>query len=146
MTFLPKREADLVTWSTNLDTRLTADPLIYGLDIGQAAAYAALHGTFAAAFQAANEPSTRTPSAIQAKNDAKEALIEEARSLVNIIQAFPGTTNQMRTDLGITVPDTEPAPVPVPAWPPGIDIVSTYDRTVTLRLKDMSAPASRGKP
>ncbi len=146
MTFLPKREADLMVWSGNFNTRISADPTIYGLTIEQAADYATLHTAFAAAYTTANEPMTRTPPAIQIKNDAMEALIEEVRSLVNIVQGHPGTTNGMRRDLGITVPDTEPTPVPPPEYAPGLDIVSTIGRTVHLRLYDSTNPERRGRP
>ena len=144
--FIPGRESELVTWSTNFDTLINADPLIYGLDIGQASAYAALHTAFVAAYQTANDPSTRTPSAIVSKDDAKDALITNARDLAAIVQSFPGTTDILRSDLGITVPDTEPTPIPPPANPPGIDIVSAVGRTVTLRLHDSLSPTTRGKP
>ncbi len=146
MTFLPSREADLIQWSRHFDELITADPLIYGLDAVQAAAYAALHTAFTTAYQTAADNNTRTPSAIQAKNDAKAALIAEARSLVGIIQSFPGTTNELRSDLGITVPDDEPTPVPVPGTAPGIAVDLVVGRTVTLRLSDRGNPESRGKP
>jgi hypothetical protein len=144
--FLPSRESDLVTWSTNFSTLITANPVIYGLDLGQAAAYAALHAAFIAAYQTANDPSTRTPSAIVSKNDAKDALIASARDLAGIAQNFPGITDVLRSDLGITVPDTEPTPILPPSDPPGMDIISAVGRTVRLRLHDFNSPASRGKP
>ena len=144
--FLPSRESELVTWSTNFDTLITANPAIYGLDLVQAAAYGALHNAFVAAYQTANDPSTRTPSSIVSKDDAKDVLIASARDLVGIIQNFPGTTDVLRSDLGITVPDTEPTPIPAPSDPPGIDIVSAVARTVKLRLHDVLSPTTRGKP
>lgn len=144
--FLPSRESELVTWSTNFDTLITANPVIYGLDIAQAAAYAALHTAFVGAYQKANDPSRRTPSSIVSKNDAKDVLIASARDLAGIVQNFPGITDVLRSDLGITVPDTEPTPIPRPSDPPEIDIVSAIARTVRLRLHDFNSPTTRGKP
>ena len=144
--FIPSRESELVTWSTNFDKLITANPVIYGLDLAQAAAYAALHAAFVAAYQTASDPSTRTPSSIVSKNDAKDALIASARDLAGIAQNFPGITDVLRSDLGITVPDTEPTPIPAPSDPPGLDIVSAVARTVRLRLHDFNSSTSRGKP
>lgn len=144
--YLPSREAELIQWSRNFDSFITADPPAYGLDAAQAAAYNTLHLAFEAALQAAANSATRTHPVILAKNDAKEALIAEARRLVNIIQAFPGTTNQERGDLQITVRDTEPTPVPIPGDAPTIELLSVKGRTLQVRLRDVQNPDRRGKP
>ena len=146
MSFLPTREADLLTWSVNFNTLINADPVIYGLTLPQAAAYTEKHDAYAAAYQTAADPSTRTPSSIVAKREAKAALVAEARALAKIIQAFPGTTDTMRSNLGLTVHDVDPSPVPPPTHSPEIDIVSAVMRTVKLRLHNDTSLGTRGKP
>src|SRR4030095_15264680 len=74
--FLPSREADLVTWSTNFNTKIVAAPTTYGLTAAQATAYTALHNAWTSAYQTANANSTRTPSSITAKNQEKVNLID----------------------------------------------------------------------
>jgi hypothetical protein len=143
--YLPTREADLLTWSGNFDTLINLTPTDYGLTAGQATDYRALHTAFTDAYAVANGPE-RGPAATQTKNTAKHALIAEARKLVRIIQAFPGTTNTMRVQLKITVPDVEPTPVPVPSTAPVLSIVRTINRVVTVRLRDSENPDRRGKP
>jgi hypothetical protein len=147
--FLPSREAELVTWSNNFNALLSANGPTYGILPAQSAAYTVLHDAWISAYQTASDNSTRTPSAITAKNLAKEALIEDVngiRKLVGIIQEFPGTTNVMRRDLEITVRDTEPTPAPVPSAAPGLSVVSAVGRTVTIRMRDTENPDSRGRP
>jgi len=147
--FIPKRDADLLAFSVNFNTLINADPTIYGLDLAQAGAYTALHDAFAAALAVTTSDATRTPSSIVAKNDARDALEDGPggiRQLAAIIQAFPGTTNEMRSDLGLTVRDTEPTPVPVPETSPILSILSTLGRTVKIRLRDADSPTNRGKP
>src|SRR4051812_29715033 len=100
--FPPTREADLLAWSVNWSNLISATPTVFGLTAGQATAYATLHSTFATAYATAIEPSTNSTSAIIAKNTAKENLVNGpggARALVAIVQAFPGTTNEMRGEL-----------------------------------------------
>jgi hypothetical protein len=63
-----------------------------------------------------------------------------------VIQAYPPLTNTQRVALGITVPDEEPTPVPPPADPPVLTIVSTLGRTVELQLRDFNNTEKRGKP
>ena len=144
--FLPDREAELVTWSTNFDTRITATPTTFGLTAAQATAYSTLHDAFVAAYNAATNDGTNSRSAIITKNTAKAALIANARMLAGIVQKFPGTTNTMRSDLGLTVKDAEPSPIPPPAVAPAVVIESGSGNTVRIRLVDPAAPTRRGKP
>ena len=147
--FPPAKEAELLAWSSNFASKIAATPTVYGLTAAQATAYAALHSTFSAAYVLAIEPDTNSRTAIQAKNTAKENLMSApggARELVAIVQAFPGTTDEMRVELGLKVRDVEPTPVPVPRTAPALTIVSTVGRTVKVRLRDIDNPDRRGMP
>lgn len=148
-TYLPSREGELVTWSANMSALLAADPVIYGLTLGQATDFATLQTAYADAYTIANNDSTRTPASIVTKNDAKEALINGPggiRELVDIIQAFPGTTNTMRANLQITVRDTEPSPIDPPASAPVLEVMKVWGRQVTVRIKVTADSETRGKP
>lgn len=147
--YLPSREADLLNWSNNFNNVINLSPTAFGLTAGQCTVFGVLHTSWNNAYTDATQPSTRTPSAIQLKNDSKFAMINNAggiRALVNIIQAHPGTTNQQRVDLGITVSDAEPSPVPAPATAPDLSIISIFNRTVKIRLRDVENADRRGKP
>lgn len=148
-TYLPAREPELVDFARNFDTLITATPGAFGLDAGQALTFNGLWSTFWGAYQAAVDPITRTPGMIQAKRDAKRAMISGdggIRELVNIIQSFPGTTNQMRADLRITVADVEPTPVPIPILAPEIDLLPPVVRRVRVRLHNKKTLGRGGKP
>ena len=144
--FLPDREAELVTWSTNFNTRINATPTTFGLTAPQAVAYGDLHDAFVAAYNAATNDGTNSRSAIVTKNDAKALLVASARQLAGIVQRFPGTTNTMRSDLGLTVRDADPTPVPPPAFAPSIVVVSMNGNTVRIRMVDPANPTRRGRP
>ena len=118
--FLPTRESELVTWSTNFNTRINAAPTTFGLTVPQAAAYGDLHDAFVSAYTAATNDGTNSRSAIVTKNDAKALLVASARQLAGIVQRYPGTTNTMRSELGLTVKDAEPSPIPPPAVAPAV--------------------------
>ncbi len=148
-TYLPTREPDLLSFAQNLNSRLTGTPGAYGLAPGQVTGYTALFTAFQSAYTLATESLTRTSGTIAAKNTAKQNLINGTngiRQLVNIIQHNPATTDQQREDLQITVPDVEPTPVPVPEFAPGIEIISSINRNVRIRLWDTQNPENRGKP
>ncbi|MEO0963655.1 MAG: hypothetical protein AAFY08_00930 [Planctomycetota bacterium] len=134
-----------MTWITNFKNRLDDDATAYGLTSTQATAYGTLATAFLDAYQTAQEPTTRTPSSIEAKDTAKDAVLAETRALVRIAQAWPEMTNQKRSDLGITVPDPEPTPVPVPTEEPQLDVAAVNGRRLSLRLREQST-GERRKP
>ncbi|MFN3167227.1 MAG: hypothetical protein ACE37H_09220 [Phycisphaeraceae bacterium] len=144
-TYLPVKDADLLTWSQNFLDRLGADPAGYGLTVEQAAAYGTAQSAYADAFALANQSTTRTPASVQAKNTARVALVTLIRELVDICQAWPGMTNDKRAELQITVRDNTPTPVPVPEEAPNIDILSVSGYTIMLRLHNGDS-TSRAKP
>jgi hypothetical protein len=145
-TFLPTRESELVTWSLTFKTLITATPTAYALTAGQATTYGGLHDTFVTKYNLCNADATRSPSNIVAKDDAKIALIANARLLARIVQAAPSVTNQQKSDLGLTVRDVGPTPIPPPSDAPDIDIVAVSGNTVRLRLHEAGQSSKRAKP
>ncbi len=147
--FPPKKDADLLAWSKNFDTRITATPTSFGLDAAQATAYHALHAVYAAAYALAKNPNTNSKANVNAKNIARENLMYGsggARELVNIVQAHPGTTDEMRSQLGLPQPDRHRSPIAAPTTAPDISIISTIGRTINVRLYDQDSTENRGKP
>lgn len=144
--YLPTREADLVTWAAGFSSKIEADPPGYGLDAAQATELAARNGAFASAYATANHPDTNSTQNVVAKDAAKASLIELIRTLAAIIQADPNVTDTQKSGLGLTVHDDEPTPAPIPKFAPRIKVIRTYERRVTLQLEDVENPDSRGKP
>lgn len=145
----PNRDADVLAWSANFATKITDSPVPFGLTAPQAVAFTSLQLAYASSYETAIELSTNSRSAITAKNTAKANLMRGpggAKELVAIVQAFPGTTDEMRTELGLRVRDADPTPVPAPKFAPTLTIVHTIGRSVRIRLRDAEDPASRGKP
>lgn len=147
--FPPSREGELAAWAANFDTKINANTESYGLTLAQAVAFTSLSDAFIAAYNTVVNPNTNAKQAVIAKNQAKEALLHGtggAWELVRIVQAFPGTTNAMRGELGLRIPDTERTPVAAPAVAPDLSIVSMSNRLISVRLRDQENPESRGKP
>jgi hypothetical protein len=142
--FLPTRESELLTWSVNFKELITATPTLYGLTAAQATAYADLHAAFATTYQTANDPGTRTPAAIIAKNTAMKDLKTNARQLSKIIQGTPTVTDEQRGLLGLTVP-AERSPINPPEEIPVVEVLERFGTIVRLKLHDGSG-SRRGKP
>lgn len=144
-TYLPSKDAELLAWSATFNTYIAINQAAVGLTIEQTVAYDAAQTDYASAYELVQDRVTRSPANIEDKNVKKRALIELTREFVNIVQANPGTTDTMRSAMGITVRDSTPTPVPVPGEPPTIDITGVSGFTIKLRLHNGDS-TRRAKP
>lgn len=144
--FLPSRDQDLSAWADNFDVKITATPTAFGLTAGQATVFHGLALDFSTRLATATAPATRTKGTIQAKDISRAALRASARSLAKIVNAYPATTNAQRADLGLTIRDVVPSPVPVPATQPVVSIDGTGGGQCALRLADETTPTKKAKP
>ncbi len=88
----------------------------------------------------------RAEGARQAKDAARAALEKQVRPVTNFVQGYPKTTNADRAEMGITVRDTSPTPVPAPSSRPLALVESGQRLTHQLRLVDESTPTRRARP
>lgn len=147
--FPQRRDSDLLNWSRVFAAAISAAPALYGLDAAQASAFAALQSAYASAYATARDPETNSKASVIAKNEARLNLLEGengAWELVPIVQAFPGTTDVMRSQLGLQLADRHRSPVGPPSSAPDLSILSTLGRSIRLRLRDADHPDRRGKP
>jgi len=133
--FIPAREADLDAFVHNFNDRIAAAPTQFGISAAQSAALQALVDAWDTSYAITKSLATRCQSAVIAKNQAKVALVKNVRELARIIQAYPGTTNEMRSLLGLTVPATRQSQK-VPQSTPMLEIVKVVGNVVTLQLRD----------
>src|SRR5689334_8647382 len=77
--FLPKRDAELVTWSTNFLAGIQTMATSVGLTAAQATAYGTLHDNFVTSYNASASDATNSRSAIVTKNECRALLVANAR-------------------------------------------------------------------
>lgn len=144
--YIPSTDAGLLSWSENFDTIITANPTDYGLIAGQATAYDALHDAYATAYADAVNPGTRTPVTVAAKDFARANLVASARQLGQIARKYPGITNELLADAGLTVPDPIPSPIPAPSTVPVLSLIASGSLNHVLRYRDSVLSNPRSKP
>jgi hypothetical protein len=136
--YLPRREAELVTWTGAFLATASADPEAYGLDRATLDEYAAVRERFVAAYRRAQNPDTRTTPAVTAKDEVRRELIDFTRAAVRACQAWRGMDNTKRAELGI--PERRPrrsalGSVNPPAEAPSVRLLANGDRSVHVQLK-----------
>lgn len=132
--YLPSKEADLVTWTGTFSAKLSATPLVFSLTPAQATAYETVQKDWATAYATYQDPATKTKPNLQIKRAAKTAVTEMTRELARIVQASPTVSDSARAELGLPVHKTEPTPIGIPDVAPKVDIVDVYGSTVTGRI------------
>ncbi len=144
--YIPSRETDLVTWADNFAALITAAPATYGLTSGDASTIQTAVDAWDSAYTTANNPSTRTPTTIAAKNTAKNAMLPILRSYASQIRLNPGVADSDKIALGLNLPNNTPSPVPTPITSPILDISANTPLRQTLRMRDTGSPStSRAK-
>ena len=144
--YIPASDAGFNSWLVNFDALLTADPTAYGLTAPDAAAVATVTAAWAAAYLAATDPSTRTPSAVAAKDSARsdaEAVVRPYAMQINLNGAV---TDEQRVNLGLTVRKTVPTPVPAPTSAPALELVAATPGNHRLRYSDTGQGTGKAKP
>jgi hypothetical protein len=144
--WLPDKDADLLSFSTNFTAKIVAAPTTYSLTAADATALGLLNTAFTSALASATNPSTRTKTTVAAKNVVKAQLVADIRSLAKRIQASPTVTVPQKTDLGLPIHQTVPTPVPAPSTQPLINLMSTGGKAMTIRLADELTPTKRARP
>lgn len=144
--YIPSKEVDLVPWALNAQTVLSAAPTDYGLDAGQVSSFASLRVAFKNAWDTANDPGTRTPVAVAAKDTAKADMLFSIRQLAQIARKYPLITDELLSDAGFTVPDPTPTPVPAPTSAPVLAEFDHSPLTISLRFRDNVLSNPRSKP
>jgi hypothetical protein len=134
----------LLAWAQNFYAVANPIATTIGLTSAELTAFNALVTSYQTAL-AACDPGVRSKAAVVTKNTARASLKASARSLAKLVEAQTSVSDAIKTELGLTV-RSGPTPIPPPATPPKIDVVSAVGRTVTLRLHDSTGLKKRGKP
>jgi hypothetical protein len=112
--------------------QILSSPSDYGLTLEQCQEYAALDAAYQVAYQAAATPFTRTSGQVQARRDARAALMKMAANLVRIISGTPSVTSEQKVYLGISIPG-QGGPVGAPGEPTNFRF--TLDAIGAVRLR-----------
>jgi hypothetical protein len=91
------------------------------------------------------DPMTRTKFTVGERDVALAAAKVAKKNLLAIISGWPELSEPQRELIGITV-RRKPTPTPPPTVRPGVDITSSFGRTVGLHIHDSSSSSKSGKP
>ena len=122
-----------------------AAPATYGLTAPDAVVVAALVATWAAAWPLSQNPATRTPVTVAAKDAARAAAEAGIRPFAVTISRNPAVTNGDKLAIGVTVRSTVPTPIPAPIVAPELGVDNLIPGQGTFTFKEVGA-VGKSKP
>lgn len=137
-------DASIAAGSANFKSVIATEATALNLTTAQVTQFDGLDTTLQAAMVAVSEPSTRTPVAIRAKDQAIKNMRAYAILLAKIIYAVPTVTDTQLVSLGL-LPRPTRTPVGQPTVAPALDVRGVEGRLVTFRVHDAQSPTRRGK-
>jgi hypothetical protein len=144
--FIPRRDVDLLNWSRNFSNHLLLDPGAFAVSPEQAAAYAQRHAVYAAALARTVDSGNRSQGDVILKDEARAALVSDARALARQIRAQPTVTAALRVAIRLTVDKEKATPIGPPSESPRVSLMEVVGNRVRIQLMSKSMMGRRGKP
>lgn len=145
--YIPPKDALFDNWIANFSSMITASPATYGLLASDATTIATQKTAWAAAYASAVNPSTRTPTTVQAKNVAKANALATCRPYAQLIANNAGVSSSNKIALGLNPRNNPPTPVTSPTTNPVLSVPSMINLGHVIRYKDsLAAPSVSAKP
>jgi hypothetical protein len=142
--YLPKRDSELVAWSTNFTEQIVANAPMWEIPPHEVSDLQTANTAFAALHAQADSP-IKNSVIVAEKDTARDVLVAKIRGLVGFRLKNPIITNAQRIALGLHPHDTTPTPIPVPTSRPEIDIDVLDFRRLKILFHDMNS-TSKAKP
>lgn len=143
--YLPQKEALFAAWASNFTTLVSANPAKYGYTPAQASTVASSNATYQAAYTLCTSKSTKTASAVTARNNARAAITMLLRPMAVAASLNPAVAPADKQSLGVTVRQTTPTPVPAPVDAPVINVVKAVPGSCQYNYK-IAGSSNKAKP
>lgn len=144
--YIGKTDAAVLAFCQNFGSIVSLTPVSFAMTVQECQDYQAMVSDFQAKLQAATEPTTRGHFTIFEKNRVKKELVALTRKYAMQINRLTTVTDTQRTQLGLTIPNSERHPLPAPSTSPLIQFLKVNGYQVTLRLRDSERPDSKARP
>jgi len=144
--FIPRRDTDVLAFTTVFAVNLSADPQSFGVSIDDAQRYVQMQQSFVQAMRDVEGAGTRSPVAVSQKNEARRELVSFTRALARQIHGQIIVSNGQLQSLGLRVFKDHRTRTPPPATSPWVSVVQVEGNRVLLQLRSSPSPGSRVKP
>jgi phosphoribosylformylglycinamidine (FGAM) synthase PurS component len=144
MDYIPKKDAELVTWSSNFASIIANRTTAWDIPVAEANALQTAAAEFFSLYEQAVGP-TSNKVIVELKNEARTELKEKIRAMVNFRLQNPVITDAEKLELGLHLKDKTPTSIPVPVTRPEFNIKTADIRELTVIFRDQDSE-SKARP
>jgi hypothetical protein len=144
--YIPRREADLTNWMRAFSAQISARPEAFGLSRNDAANIAALTAQWSAAYTPVTSKATKTPSAVQAKNETRVKVLAQIRIYAQNIANNPGVSSGDKIGLRLNPRTSGPGPITAPYSFPQLLFQQATPKQAVVRYRDSIEVSGKAKP
>ena len=107
--YIPRKEGDIVPWTENFVQVATANAAALGLATVDISALKTKNVDYATGLNLAIAKQAESKAATESKNIKKDAVIDTIRILARQVQAKPGVSDNLKSQLGLNIHDSSPS-------------------------------------
>jgi len=143
---IPRAQGLALVWMKQFSGGIAANPAMYQLTPADAANLQNVVQTFEDALRVATAPSTRTSSAVMAKDYARNLAEQLCQSYYSLIKINAGITDADKVAIGVRPVNRTRTKINCPATSPVVNILGCTPGVQTLMFRDSIQDTQRGKP
>ncbi|MEK6642466.1 MAG: hypothetical protein AABZ08_01040 [Planctomycetota bacterium] len=144
--FFPQGDGDFIAWAERFNTYVQLNFLSIGLKLSDATAVNSTLLRYRIARAAHVQARAAAAAAVAEKAESRGEFERVMRAAVRRIQGFGGTTDPVRAELGITLPDRTRTPIGPPPTRPLVKVDFSLRLTHRITFADERTPQRRSKP
>lgn len=144
--FIPSQDPQALIWMQTFASGIAANVALYQLTAPDSTAISAAVNLFDTTLATANNPATRTPVSVGAKDDARTAAEQICRQFAGVIKHNAGISDPDKQAIGVRPINNSREPIECPQTSPLLAIIAATPGTQTLRYSDSMTPDSPAKP
>ena len=130
--YFPSKDAEVIPWVENFVQVATANAAALGLGTADITALKTKNADYSGKLNASLAKQAEAQSAIEAKNQYKDAIEDTVRAMVRQVQAKPGVPDSLKAQLKISIPSPTPAPTE-PVAPKDLTVEMSSGGTCLLK-------------
>jgi hypothetical protein len=145
--YLPRKDRELLAWTVNFLKYLYPSLSRFNFPADEYTNLVTLRDDFAQKLELAEEPATRTKTAVLAKNKARDALEKSLQQdAKEFLQFNRNVTDEDRDNLGLPIYKTTRTPAPVADEAPDVDVAAAPPGRIELHFFERGSRHKKGKP
>ncbi|MDR1346899.1 MAG: hypothetical protein LBJ63_00490 [Prevotellaceae bacterium] len=145
--FIPRQDNKFAEWLQTVVAYLNAHATGWQIPAGTVTELTALQSDFAARYETAENPATRTSVAVLAKTEARKAAEAKIREVLKAYVTYnPAVTDEDRKLMGLPIHKTTRTPSPVANDAPDTDIDTSVIGRVTIHFYEKGSRHKKAKP